>query len=258
MRKRVSIILAAVMAMVLLLSGCAQNTGKKTFTVGFDKEFPPMGFVADDGSYTGFDLDLAKEAAKRMGLELKLQPINWDSKNMELDSGNIDCIWNGFTINGRENEYEWTKPYMNNNQIVVVLKDSPIKAFADIKDKVVGVQEDSSALSAIENNADFKGLPKELVKTDSNMKALMELEAGSVDAVVMDECVARYNIEKKGKGFTVHDEVVGAEEFGVGFKKGNTALRDQVEKTLLAMAKDGANAKISTDWFGKDITTIGK
>jgi polar amino acid transport system substrate-binding protein len=246
------------MAMVLLFSGCAQNAGKKTFTVGFDKEFPPMGFVADDGSYTGFDLDLAKEAAKRMGMELKLQPINWDSKNMELDSGNIDCIWNGFTINGRENEYEWTKPYMNNNQIVVVLKDSPIKTFTDIKDKVVGVQEDSSALSAIENNANFKSLPKQLVKTDSNLKALLELEAGSVDAVVMDECVARYTIEKKGAAYKVLDEVVGAEEFGVGFKKGNTALRDQVEKTLLAMAKDGANAKISTDWFGKDITTIGK
>ena len=258
MMKRMSLLLAAVMATVLLLSGCAQNSGKKTFTVGFDKEFPPMGFVADDGSYTGFDLDLAKEAAKRMGLELKLQPINWDSKNMELDSGNIDCIWNGFTINGRENEYEWTKPYMNNNQIVVVMKDSPINTFADIKDKSVAVQKDSSALTAIENNANFKSLPKELVQTETNLNALMELEAGSVNAVVMDEFVARYNIEKQGKGYKVLDEAVGAEVFGVGFKKGNTALRDQVEKTLLEMAKDGTNAKISTTWFGKDITTIGK
>ncbi len=258
MRKSVSILIAAVLMMVLLLPGCAQGAGDKTFTVGFDKEFPPMGFVAEDGSYTGFDIDLAKETAKRMGMEVTLQPIDWDSKDMELDTGNIDCVWNGFTINGRETEYEWTKPYMNNNQIVVVMKDSTINTFADIQGKVVAVQEDSSALTAIDSNADFKSLPKELVKTDTNLNALMELESGAADAVVMDEIVARYMVEKKGENYKVLDEVVGAEEFGVGFKKGNTALRDQVEKTLTEMAKDGTLAKISGDWFGKDITTIGK
>ncbi len=217
-----------------------------------------MGFVADDGSYVGFDLDLAAEAAKRLGMELRLQPIDWTAKNMELDSGNIDCVWNGFTINGREDEYTWTQAYMNNNQIVVVLDGSPIQSFADISGKVVAVQDDSSALSAIEGNEAFAGLLSELIKTTTNLNALMELETGAVDAVVMDEIVARYNIEKKGAGYRVLDEVVGAEEFGIGFKLGNTELRDKVENTLLDMAKDGAIAKISDEWFGKDITIIGK
>ena len=257
--KRLLILISVMLSSLMVLSACGNGgTGKKTFTVGFDKEFPPMGFVADDGSFTGFDLDLAKEAASRMGLELTLQPIDWAAKNMELDSGNIDCIWNGFTINGRENEYVWTQPYMNNNQIVVTLANSPINAFADLTGKTIAVQEDSSALSAIEGNADFKSLPSEIINTTTNLNALMELEAGSVDAVVMDECVARYTTEKKGGNYKVLDEVVGAEKFGVGFKLGNTALRDKVDKALANMAKDGKLAEISTSWFGKDITTIGK
>lgn len=257
MKKRILAAVAAVLMVCMVFAGCFADKGGKTFTVGFDKEFPPMGFVADDGSYTGFDLDLAGEVAKRLKLELKLQPIDWNAKNMELDSGNIDCIWNGFTINGREDEYTWTKPYMNNNQIVVVLAESSIQSFADVQGKVIAVQDDSSALSAIEGNAEFAAMPAETVKTATNLNALMELDSGAVDAVVMDEIVARYNIEKKGANYRVLDEVVGAEEFGVGFKLGNTELRDQVENELLEMAKDGTLAKISNEWFGKDITTIG-
>ncbi|MFA9380854.1 MAG: amino acid ABC transporter substrate-binding protein [Acetanaerobacterium sp.] len=257
--KRIFTVIATIAAAVMLLAGCqTAPQGDSTFTVGFDKEFPPMGFVADDGSYTGFDLDLAAEAADRLGMELVLQPIDWTAKNMELDSGNIDCVWNGFTINGREDEYTWTQPYMNNNQIVVVLADSPINSFADITGGSIAVQDDSSALSAIEGNEEFKSLPAEIIKTASNLNALMELESGAVDAVVMDECVARYTIEKKGAGYRVLDEVVGAEEFGIGFKLGNTDLRDKVEETLLDMADDGTLASISNDWFAKDITTIGK
>ena len=263
--KKLSIVLTAVLALSLAITGCGTSKtddtgagGKKTFTVGFDKEFPPMGFVADDGSYVGFDLDLAQEVAERLDMELVLQPIDWAAKNMELDSGNIDCVWNGFTINGRESEYTWTSPYMNNNQIVVVLKSSKVSSLADLKGKTIAVQDDSSALSAIDNNAGFKNSIGELIKTTTNLNALMELESGAVDAVVMDEIVARYTIEKKAGNYKVLDEVVGAEKFGVGFKLGNTELCDKVESTLVNMAKDGTLAKISNEWFGKDITTIGK
>ena len=217
-----------------------------------------MGFVADDGSYVGFDLDLAAEVAKRLDLELVLQPIDWAAKDMELDSGNIDCVWNGFTITGRETEYTWTSAYMNNNQIVVVPKDSEYTALADLKGKTIAVQDESSALSAIEGNTDFNDAIGELIKTSTNLNALMELESGSVDAVVMDEIVARYNIEKQDGNYKVLDGVIGAEEFGVGFKLGNTELCEKVEATLLAMAADGKMAEISNNWFGKDITTIGK
>ena len=257
MKRIIALILSV--ATIFVLASCAGKTTQGTFTVGFDKEFPPMGFVADNGSYVGFDLDLAKEVATRLNLELKLQPIDWDAKDMELSSGNIDCIWNGFTITAdRESKYTWTSAYMNNNQVVVVTKDSKLASLADIKTKTVAVQKESSALDAIEARKDFKSSIGKLIQTASNLDALMELEAGSVDAVVMDECVVRYNIEKKGGKFKVLDEVVGSEKFGVGFKLGNTALRDKVETTLQAMAKDGKMAKISNTWFGKDITTLGK
>jgi polar amino acid transport system substrate-binding protein len=259
MKRFVLIVLALVMAMALsACAGSGASGGKGTFTVGFDKEFPPMGFVAEDGSYVGFDLDLAKEVSQRLGLELKLQPIDWTAKNMELDSGNIDCIWNGFTINGREDEYSWTSPYMNNNQIVVVAEGSSVTSFSELDGKTVAVQDDSSALTAIENNTEFKNMVGSIVKTSTNLSALMELESGAVDAVVMDEIVARYNIEKLGGSYKVLGEPVGAEQFGVGFKLGNTDLRDKVENTLLSMAEDGTLAEISESWFGKDITTIGK
>lgn len=256
MKKFVAVLMSA--CMLAAFAGCGNSAGSgKTFTVGFDKEFPPMGFVDNDGSYVGFDLDLAAEVASRLKMELKLQPIDWNSKNMELDSGNIDCVWNGFTINGREAEYTWTQPYMNNNQIVVVREDSTVNSFADLAGQTIGVQDDSSALSAIEGNETFSSSIGKLVKTTTNMNALMELESGAVAAVVMDECVARYNIQQDGK-FRVLDEVVGAEEFGVGFKLGNEELRDKVEEQLIAMAKDGKLAEISEKWFDKDITTIGK
>jgi len=262
MKKYLIMILSLVLAVTVFTACGSDETSsptKETLVVGFDKEFPPMGFVADDGSFVGFDLDLAKEVADRLGYELKLQPISWSAKDMELDSGNIDCVWNGFTISEeRKNQYTWTQPYMNNNQIVVVLNNSDIASLADVAGKTVAVQDDSSALSAIDANVQLKDSIGNLVKTQTNLNALMELESGAVDAVVMDEIVARYNIEKKGANYKVLDEPVGAEVFGIGFKLGNTELRDKVEATLLEMAADGKIAEISDSWFGKDITTIGK
>lgn len=254
--KRFILITLALALALFAFASCKKS--EKTFTVGFDNEFPPMGFVADDGSYVGFDLDMAAEVAKRLNMKIKLQPIDWDSKNFELESGNIDCVWNGFTMNGRENEYTWTEPYMNNNQIVVVMADSDFSSFEDLSGKTIAVQDDSSALGAIDANDSFKSQIGKMVKTTTNLNALMELQSGAVDAIVMDEIVARYNIEKKEGNYRVLDEVVGAEIFGVGFKLGNADLRDKVQDTLVEMAEDGTLAKISNDWFGKDITTIGK
>ena len=148
-------LIALIMVLMLALGVAAcssDNDNGDTLTVGFDENFPPMGFVGDDGEYTGFDLELAAEVAKRLDMELKLQPIAWDAKDMELESGNIDCIWNGFTINGREDDYTWTEPYMANNQVFVVKADSNIKTIADLKGKTVAVQEDSSAQKTLNDN----------------------------------------------------------------------------------------------------------
>lgn len=228
------------------------------FVVGFDQDFPPMGFVDDNNEYVGFDLDLAKEAASRLGMEFVAQPIAWDSKDMELGSGNIDCIWNGFTISGREDKYTWTEAYMINDQVVVVKNDSDIKSLADLAGKTVAVQKDSSGLAALNDNADLTNSFGQLIEMESYLNALMELEMGSVDAIVMDEIVARYEIQTSGKPFKVLDEAVASEEYGVGFLLGNTELRDQVQKVLEDMAADGTMAKISEKWFGTDVTIIGK
>lgn len=229
-----------------------------TFTVGFDQEFPPMGFVGDDGEYTGFDLELAQEAAKRLGLEFVPQPIDWAAKDMELESGNIDCIWNGFTVTGREDDYTWSEPYMANQQVFVVTAESGIKTLEDLAGKVVEVQAESSAEAALKEDPDLAGTFGTLQTTPDYNTAFMDLQMGAVDAIAMDEVVARFQIEQRKVDFIVLDETLAAENYAVGFKKGNEALRDQIQEQLEAMAADGTLAKISEKWFDKDITTIGK
>ena len=217
-----------------------------------------MGFVGEDGEFTGFDLDLADEVASRLGLELALQPIAWDAKDFELTSGNIDCIWNGFTINGREDDYTWTDPYMANNQVFVVRADAGISSLEDLAGKVVSVQIESSAEAALGDRPDLVESFAELITAPDYNTALMDLESGAVDAVAMDDTVANYQIEKRGAAFTVLPETLAAEDYGVGFLLGNEALRDAVQAVLEEMAADGKMSEISTAWFGKDITTIGK
>lgn len=229
-----------------------------TLIVGFDQDFPPMGFVGDNGEYTGFDLDLAKEVASRLGLEYKAQPVAWDSKDMELESGNIDCIWNGFTITGREDDYTWTTPYMANKQVFVVANDSDIKSQVDLAGKVVEVQADSSAEAALKENQDLANTFGQLLTTPDYNTAFMDLEQGAVDAVAMDVIVAGYQIKQRNADFKILDDSLSEEEYGVGFKKGNTELRDKVQGALEEMAADGTLAKISDEWFGEDVTTIGK
>ena len=229
-----------------------------TLIVGFDQDFPPMGFVGDNGEYTGFDLDLAKEVASRLGLEYKAQPIAWDSKDMELESGNIDGIWNGFTITGREDDYTWTTPYMANKQVFVVANDSDIKSQADLAGKVVEVQADSSAEAALKENQDLANTFGQLLTTPDYNTAFMDLEQGAVDAVAMDVIVAGYQIKQRNADFKILDDSLSEEEYGIGFKKGNTELRDKVQGALEEMAADGTLAKISDEWFGEDVTTIGK
>lgn len=231
-----------------------------TFTVGFDADFPPMGFKAEDGSYTGFDLALAKEVADRLGMTFVAQPIAWDAKDMELESGTIDCIWNGFTMTGREDSYTWSDPYMDNEQVFVVSKDSGIATTADLAGKVVEVQTDSSAEAALKDNQELSSSFGTLQTVADYNTAFMDLEMGAVDAIAMDVIVAGYQIEQRedGDNYVILEETLAAEEYGIGFKKGNEELRDKVQTTLEEMAADGTMAEISNKWFGRDVTVIGK
>ena len=232
------------------------KTPSGKFTVGFDQEFPPMGFVGDDGQFTGFDLDLAKEVASRLGLEFVPQPINWDAKDMELDSGNIDCIWNGFTMQGREDAYTWVGPYMANNQVFVVNADSDIASKADLAGKAVEVQKDSSGLAALQGDAELSASFGSMTEVADYNTALMDLESGACDAVCMDSIVAGYQIKSSGKDMKILDDTLSAEEYGIGFKKGEDELAKAVHDTLMDMKDDGTVAKISNDWFGSDVFTL--
>ena len=235
----------------------AASENKTTFTVGFDQDFPPMGFVGDDGEFTGFDLELAAEAAKRMGKEIKYQPISWDAKDMELTSGNIDCIWNGFSIQGREDKYTWSKPYMKNDQVFVVKSDSSIDSIEDLAGKTVEVQTDSSAEAALKENTELANTFGKLQTVADYNTGFMDLEMGGVDAIAMDSVVANYQITKRGgNGFTVLDTPLSSEEYGVGFKLGNETLKNEVQKALEDMKADGTMKTISEKWFGKDVTTL--
>ena len=235
----------------------AASENKTTFTVGFDQDFPPMGFVGDDGEFTGFDLELAAEAAKRMGKEIKYQPISWDAKDMELTSGNIDCIWNGFSIQGREDKYTWSKPYMKNDQVFVVKSDSSIDSIEDLAGKTVEVQTDSSAEAALKENSELANTFGKLQTVADYNTGFMDLEMGGVDAIAMDSVVANYQITKRGgNGFTVLDTPLSSEEYGIGFKLGNETLKNEVQKALEDMKADGTMKTISEKWFGKDVTTL--
>lgn len=263
MKKRILLaVLACVAAASMLVFGACSakdgGDGKATLKVGFDPGQPPMGYTDDSGNYVGFDIDLAKEVAKRLNMEIKLQPINWDAKDMELDSGNIDLIWNGFTIEGREDAYTWTQPYMKNAQVFVVKEDSTIKTKADLAGKKLALQKESSASKALDKETAFKATLGQVTLTDTNLNALLEVQTGAADAALLDVTMAEYNITKQGGKYKVLDEALAEENYGVGFKKGNTQLRDTVQGVLEEMAKDGTLARISTEWFGQDVTVIGK
>ena len=258
MKKRMLAIMMSALMAAGVCSGVTvyADADSKTLTVGFDAEYPPFGYMDESGEYVGFDLDVAQKVCDNLGWELVKKPINWDSKDMELNSGNIDCIWNGFTMNGREDDYEWSKPYMKNNQVFVVRGDSDINSEADLAGKNVEVQTDSSAEAALNDNSELTSTFGSLTPVADYNTAFMDLESGAVDAIAMDDVVASYQITSRKADFKVLDDVIAAEEYGIGFKKGNTGLRDKVQATLEEMAADGTAAKISEKWFGKDITTI--
>ena len=217
------------------------NDSKTTLIVGFDSAYPPYGFVGDDGQYTGFDLDLAQEVANRNGWDYKAEPVDWDAKDALLGSGQINCIWNGFTIEGREDNYTFSEPYMLNEQVVVVKKNSGINSLSDLKGKTVMTQVDSAALDVLEGDqkalADtFKGGKAQTIGDYNN--AFLQLNSGAVDAVACDLSIAQYQIAASPDSYVQLPDALSTEHYGVGFKKGDTEMADAVTKTLKEMYAD--------------------
>ncbi|NLI21170.1 MAG: amino acid ABC transporter substrate-binding protein [Clostridiales bacterium] len=265
--------LKSVLALALTIALCAVSFAglaedaslnkvleKGELILGFDASFPPMGFTDETGAYVGFDIDVAREVCARLGVTLVLQPIDWSAKDLELNSGNIDCIWNGMTVTPeRQESMSLSIPYLNNAQVLCVKANSAIQTLGDMAGKTLALQSGSSAAEAVAANADLlaslSGAP---VEYGDNALALLDLDNGGVDAVALDVIVANYYIAKKGAGYRVLDEQLAPEQYAVGFRKGDVALTDAVNQTLLAMAADGALGAISTEWFASDVTIVAQ
>ncbi len=263
MKKSTSWLLGTVAAAILLV-GCGKQESPQTqaaakpvaitrIVVGLDDNFPPMGFRDKENKLVGFDIDLAREAAKRLGAEVEFKPIDWNAKEAELNGKRVDVLWNGLTITEqRKANIAFTTPYLENRQIVVVTAKSPIKSKADLVGKVVGLQDGSSAVEAVEKDGAAKSV-KEIKKYGDNVAALMDLSTGRLDALVVDEVVGRYYLSKKPGEYVVLEDNFGTEEYGVGVRKDDGELLAKLQKTMDEMKKDGSAGRISTQWFGKDI-----
>lgn len=247
-----------------MLSGCGKQeeavpakpavTLPSAIVVGLDDNFPPMGFRDESNALVGFDIDLAKEAGKRLGVDVSFKPIDWNAKEAELNGKRVDVLWNGLTITEeRKANILFTKPYLENRQIVVVMDSSTVKTKADLAGKVLGVQDGSSAVEAVQKDAITAKSIKELKKFGDNVTALMDLSAGRLDALVVDEVVGRYYTSKKPGEYRILEENFGTEDYGVGTRKDDTELMGRIQKAMEDMKADGTAATISTKWFGKDI-----
>lgn len=242
-------------------SGTAQDNSlqnvldKGTLVLGLDDSFPPMGFRDENNNIVGFDIDVATEVANRMGVELKLQPIEWSTKEMELNTDSIDCLWNGLSIDDeRKQAMDLSEPYMTNRMVLVVLNNSEYTDQASLAGKTIGVQNGSTAEKILEES-DFANTIGNTIGFKDNVTAFMELETKGIDAIFMDEVVANYAITSQNKDFKVLEDGLTEEEYAVGFKKGNTALKNEVQKYIDEMKADGTMTQISEKWFGKDVVS---
>jgi len=224
------------------------------FILGCDDEFPPMGFD-DNGEIVGFDIDLATAVMERIGVSLTVKPIDWKAKEMELSSGNIDAIWNGYTITADRNEQvQFTKPYLSNEQMLVVKADSDITSKADLAGKVVGAQVESAAEDLVNEDEEFANSLSELRVYDSYQDALNDLKSSDrVAAVAVDKILIEWVMVQSPDTFKTLDESLGTEYFGIGLRKGSVALADAIDEALDDMKADGTTAEISSNWFGEDI-----
>ena len=237
-----------------------------TLVLGLDDAFPPMGYKdTETGDIIGFDIDIAKEVCSRLGIELKLQPIDWNNKQSELENGNVDCLWNGFSKTPeRDEQFNLSIPYMKNEQIILVKTDSDYQTLEDLAGKTIGVQADSSAESALEaeENKEFKDSLGEIVKIEDYAMAVLEIQNGTIDAISIDEVVARFYLNNDPDAYRILSDSDGnalslaTEDYVIGFRKSDNALKEKVEEALREMSSDGTMKTISEEWFGEDVTTV--
>lgn len=255
-------LLGLLLLTLTVMAGCSSNEPaavdapeeKTTYVMGLDDTFAPMGFRDEKGQLIGFDIDLANEVAQRLGITIEFQPIDWSMKETELNAGNIDFIWNGYSITAeRQEKVAFSKPYLENSQIIVVLAESNVSTKADLEGKNIAVQAESSALDAVNSEPDFVAKVNELVEFSTNNEAFMDLEAQRSDALVVDEVLARFYMRQNGQEkYKVLEEDFGDEEYGVGLRKDDTELLKKLDAALDEMKADGKYDEIYAKWFSEN------
>ena len=267
------IFMVAMLLTAMVFTGCGggggdtpKNSadGAKKIVIGLDDEYPPMGFKNDKNEIIGFDVDLAKAAAKKLGTEVEFKAIDWNSKEAELKSGRIDILWNGLDITDeRKQNMLFSDPYMDNCQIIFIRKgdenNQNIKSETDLTGKNIGTQAGSTDEAYITGNEALKNSFGEFKTYGDYISAFMDLENGRIDAVVCDEIVGRYYMAKHADKIDALNVVIGpTSEFGIAFAKENTELRDKVQKAFDEIVADGTAKKISEEWFGTDLIKVKK
>lgn len=280
MKKTSAFFMALMMAAALTACGSSgsdtgKDTGKQTqpvtegaevkddgelnydkLIIGVDDTFAPMGFLDENNELTGFDIEMAKAVGEKLGIPVEFQTIEWSMKEQELNQGNIDLIWNGYSVTDeRAEKVLFTNAYLDNKQVVVTMADSGIKTLADLDGKVVAAQGESSAVDAIDAHPEIADTFADRPEFSTNDEAIMDMEAGRSDAVVADSVLLNYVISHKEEPskYVILDEDLGSEEFAVGVRKEDTALCDAINQAFKELKADGTAAELSEKWFGEDV-----
>lgn len=273
MKKKLCLLLVMILAISALAMGCGGSDSgsgsggdassdtsltdiqaKGTLVLGCDNEFPPMGFVDENGELTGFDIELAGLVCEKLGVTLEATPIDWATKEAQLQGGSIDVIWNGYTITqARDKKVEYTKPYLNNAVVIAVKADSDIQTIDDLKDKVIASQSESSGLAAVNKNEFLTANAKEMKEYNTFTEAMLDLQSVRVDAVAIDKVVANYMIKQTPGTYRLLDETLGDELYGIGCRKGAVALREAIDNALDELNEDGSIETLSNKYFGTNV-----
>lgn len=249
------IVIIAVLGLIFAIKGNTKE--ENVFVLGLDDNYPPMGFRNENNELVGFDIDLAKAVCEKLNMKLKTQAISWASKEQELNSGNIDCLWNGFAYNKERAEtMTLTEPYIDGDMMFILKNGSTIKSQDELKGKKIGVQTGSTGGLDLEES-EF-GKTVEIVEYSDYLTSFMDLETGNIDAVFAGGIISNYLIKSKNKDFiTIKSENISRVDGSViAFKKGNTELRDKVQNALYELKKEGTLKQISEKWFGTDLTVV--
>ena len=241
---------------ILCLSACKEETiiddesDRPVILIG-SSDYPPFVELDNNGEPTGLDIDILKEAANRIGYDIKLVTINWEDKDKHLEDGDIDCVTGGFTIDGREDDYLWIGPYINSNQVVVVNETSDVENLEDLEGKTVAVQSSSIGEDVLLEKENIS-IPDniQVLSYEDNSLPFAALGCNYIDALVADEPAVNQYMEDYDVSFKILDEPLMVASVGTAFvKDGDEELCNKLNKAIYDMYKDGTLEKIIGTYF---------